>query len=188
MGAPKQNKNAVGNSGRPSGYLPEYAEQAEKLCRLGATDFHLADFFGVASSTIHRWRGEYEEFAAATRIGKGVPDDRVERGLYERAVGYSYESEKVFQYQGEAVRVRVTEHVPPDPGAAINWLKNRRPGEWRDKTEIEMSITDGLAERLARARARREAQQREEMEHGAEQGKASRDVTREERDADDDAS
>lgn len=189
MGAPKRNQNAVGNSGRPSGYRPEYAQQAEKLCRLGATDFHLADFFGVVSSTIHCWRGQHEEFAAATKVGKDVPDDRVERSLYERAIGYSYESEKVFQYQGEAVRVPVIEHVPPDPGAALNWLKNRRPADWRDKTEIEMSMTDGLAARLARARARAEDRQ-DEAKSGTRQSEPSPNVppaTRDERDADSDA-
>ena len=31
--------------GRPPKYKPEFAEQAEKLCALGATDADLADFF-----------------------------------------------------------------------------------------------------------------------------------------------
>lgn len=31
--------------GRPSSYQPEYAEQARKLCLLGATDQEIADFF-----------------------------------------------------------------------------------------------------------------------------------------------
>jgi hypothetical protein len=40
MGAPKGNRNAVGNKGggRKSTYKPEYAELARKLCPLGATD------------------------------------------------------------------------------------------------------------------------------------------------------
>jgi hypothetical protein len=32
---------------RPSSFKPEYAEQAIKLCRLGATDAELADFFAL---------------------------------------------------------------------------------------------------------------------------------------------
>ena len=31
------------------------------------------------------------------------------------------------------------EHAPPDPGAAFNWLKNRKPADWRDKQEVEHS-------------------------------------------------
>lgn len=32
---------------RPSKYRPEFVEQAEKLCKLGATDLEVADFFEV---------------------------------------------------------------------------------------------------------------------------------------------
>ena len=38
-------KTAARNPGRPSDYLPEYVDQAAKLCRLGATDAKIADFF-----------------------------------------------------------------------------------------------------------------------------------------------
>lgn len=34
-------------AGRPSSYKPEYAAQAEKLCKLGATDIEVADFFAL---------------------------------------------------------------------------------------------------------------------------------------------
>jgi hypothetical protein len=139
--------------GRPTDYRPEYAEQAAKLCALGATDFELADFFEVNTATIYRWRNAHEEFCEAVSRGKEKLDERVKRSLYNRAVGYSYESEKVFQFQGEIVRTPITEHVPPDPGAAMNWLKNRQPDEWRDKQEIE--FTGDLAERMARMKQRR---------------------------------
>lgn len=123
--------------GRPTKYKPEYAEQARKLCELGATDYELADFLKVDTVTIHRWRHAHVEFCNAVIAGKDFWDDRVERALYNRAVGYTFESEKLFNYQGEIVRAQTTEHVPPDVGAAMNWLKNRRPDKWREKQEIE---------------------------------------------------
>lgn len=129
--------------GRPTAYRDEYAAQAEKLCRLGATDMELADFFGVDTRTIYRWKNVHEAFCQAVKVGKDKADERVERALYNRAVGYSYESEKVFQFQGAVVRAPIVEHVPPDPGAAFNWLKNRKPEEWRDKSEHELSGKDG---------------------------------------------
>ncbi|MBV8474091.1 MAG: helix-turn-helix domain-containing protein [Hyphomicrobiales bacterium] len=122
--------------GRPTEYRPEKAEQARKLCELGATDFELASFFEVSVMTIHRWRNTFPEFCEAVKAGKAHLDDRVERSLYQRAVGYSFESEKVFQFQGQIVRAKTVEHVPPDPGAAMNWLKNRRSDTWRDKSEV----------------------------------------------------
>ncbi|MFG1388823.1 hypothetical protein [Xanthobacter versatilis] len=99
----------------------------------------MAEFFGVDTRTIYRWKNSYEDFCQAVTCGKEKADERVARSLFNRAVGYSYESEKVFQFQGEIVRAPVVEHVPPDPSAAMNWLKNRRPDEWRDRQSIDMN-------------------------------------------------
>lgn len=137
---------APGLRGHPTDYEDEFAEQAEKLCRLGATDYELADFFGVSTRTIYRWKNTQEKFCQAVVVGKEKADERVERALFNRAVGYSFESEKVFQFQGDIVRAETVEHVPPDPGAAMNWLKNRKPADWREKTIMEHDISDPLAE------------------------------------------
>lgn len=124
-------------AGRPPTYDPKFAEQAAKLCRLGATDYELADFFSVDTRTIYRWKNTQEAFCQAVVIGKEANDQRVERSLFQRSVGYTYESEKVFQFQGKIVRAKTVEHVPPDPGAAFNWLKNRKPKDWRDIRQHE---------------------------------------------------
>ena len=126
--------------GRPTSYKPEYAKQAEKLCILGATDDDLADFFGVSDRTITRWQIKHQEFCRSLKVGKAESDDRVERSLFHKAVGYSFDSEKVFQFQGEVVRAKTREHVPPDTTAMIFWLKNRRPHDWREKMDV---TTDG---------------------------------------------
>ncbi len=124
-------------AGRPTDYKDEFAAQAAKLCELGATDIELADFFDVSTSTIYLWRSKHEEFSEAVIAGKASADSRVERAFYNRAVGYTFESEKIFQANGEIIRAPTREHVPPDAGAALNWLKNRQPDKWRDKVEHE---------------------------------------------------
>lgn len=126
-------------AGRPTDYKPAFVEQAKKLCALGATDYELADFFGVDTRTIYRWKNLHEEFCQALIAGKENADARVERALYNRAVGYTFESEKVFQFQGAVIRAPIAEHVPPDPSAAKLWLTNRKPEQWRDKQEHEHS-------------------------------------------------
>lgn len=123
-------------AGRKTGYKPEFVDQARKLCELGATDKEIADFFEVSDRTIYRWQVQFPEFCQALKAGKEAADERVARSLYHRATGYSFQSEKVFQYQGQIVRAETTEHVPPDTTAMIFWLKNRRPEEWRDKSEV----------------------------------------------------
>jgi len=121
----------VRGRGRPTKYRPDYPRQAEQLARLGAADADLAEAFEVSAMTIWRWRMAYPEFCYALKEGKDAFDDRVERSLAMRAVGYSYDAEKIFYQNGKVIRVPYREHVPPDVTACIFWLKNRRPEQWR---------------------------------------------------------
>ena len=140
MPAPKGNQNAKGNKGgRPTLYKPDFAAQAAKVCLAGFTDQELADLFGVAVSTISAWKAEHVEFSEALKAGKAEADDRVERALYHRAVGYSHEVEKPMVVDKDARIVTYTERMPPDTTACIFWLKNRNPEEWRDKVVQEMA-------------------------------------------------
>ena len=123
------------SGGRPSKYKPEFARIARKMCELGATDYDLAQALDVNTSTIWRWQSEHDAFCNAVRLGKEEPDRRVERSLYQRAVGYTYNATKVMQYEGSPVFADYVEHVPPDPGAAMNWLANRKPDDWRKNAD-----------------------------------------------------
>lgn len=140
--------------GRPTDFKTEFCQQAREQCENGATDEELADFFGVSVRTIYRWKAVHPDFCQALKSGKDVADERVERSLYAKAVGYTFDSEKVFQFQGHIVRAPVKEHVPPDTTAAIFWLKNRRGEQWRDKSEVHHkhsveSMTDADLEHIA---------------------------------------
>lgn len=128
-------KKTPAKRGRPTSYRAEYAEQAEKLCRYGATDAELADFFGVTTRTIGRWQAGHEDFCRALKVGKEVADDRVERSLFHRAVGYSHPDTHISNHQGKITATPITKHYPPDTTAMIFWLKNRRKQDWRDRHE-----------------------------------------------------
>jgi hypothetical protein len=125
--------------GRPTKYKREYVEQAAKLCKLGATDRELADFFGVAESTLNLWKLEHAEFSESLKGSKDEADKRVEHSLYRRALGYSHDSIHVSNFQGEVTLTPIVEHYPPDTTACIFWLKNRQSEAWRDKIETEHS-------------------------------------------------
>lgn len=126
---------------RPSKYKPEYAEQALKLCRLGAIDKELADFFQVNVDTINEWKKVYPEFSESLKGGKSVADAEVANKLFQRATGYKHEAVKIVANAttGQEHIVPYTEHYAPDTTAAIFWLKNRRPDLWRDKTDTNIS-------------------------------------------------
>jgi hypothetical protein len=136
-------------------YKPEYAAQARTVtARLGATDADLAQLFGVNVSMISRWACEYDDFSRALKIGRSEFDDRVERSLAQRAVGYDYWLEKVFydRKTGTVVRAPTLVHMPPDPAAAFIWLKNRIPERWRDKPKpLTLDLSQFSDEELAAA-------------------------------------
>ena len=125
--------------GRPTKYKPEYDDQVVKLCKLGATDKDIADFFEISEATVNNWKIEYPSFLESIKRGTIVADMEVANSLHKRATGYEQEVVKVFQFQGEPIIVPVIEKIAPDTGAAMAWLKNRRPRDWRDKQDLELS-------------------------------------------------
>ena len=140
--------------GRKTAYRAEYVKQAAKLCTLGVTDEDLAMFFDVTISTITLWKLKHPAFSSALKVGKELADTKVERSLYNRAVGYSYPSEKLVTVSGGAgepsyvERHNITVHVPPDVTAQIFWLKNRKRNEWRDVHTREHTVQEEMQEFL----------------------------------------
>ncbi|AWP75708.1 terminase [Bordetella bronchiseptica] len=120
---------------RPSKYQPAFAEQAAKLCRLGATDKDLADFFAVTERTLNTWKKQHAEFLQALNAGKTLADAEVADRLYQRALGYTHAEDDIRVCDGVIVTTPTTKHYPPDTVACIFWLKNRRPDLWRDKPD-----------------------------------------------------
>lgn len=142
--------------GRPTDYRTEFCEEALRACEGGATDLEVARILGINVATLYRWKAKHPEFCEALKTGKEVADERVERSLYHKAVGYSHKAVKIFMPAGATAPVyaKYTEHVPPDTTAAIFWLKNRRAEKWRDKTEVHHShqvenMSDHDLERIA---------------------------------------
>jgi hypothetical protein len=147
----KSNGNGVG---RPSRYRPEYAEQVFRLALLGLTDAELARFFDIDEATCNRWKHAYPEFRESLKAGREDADTRVTERLYRRALGYSHEAVKIFAdpKTGTHMEVPYIEHYPPDTTACIFWLKNRRPVQWRDRRDVELTGKDGTVLPLSRDR------------------------------------
>ena len=126
--------------GRKSLYQPHIAEEAYRLCLLGARDIDLAGCFGVSVTTISNWKLAHVEFLEAITRGKHQADGFIACALYERAKGAEWQEEVAVKYKvsrdKEAVKViTVTRRVPPDTPACIFWLKNRQRKAWRDKVD-----------------------------------------------------
>jgi len=125
-------------AGAPTKYKDDYAKQASNLCWLGATNADLARSFGVAVSTIDKWLSVHEEFSGAIKKAREEADLKVTKSLFQRAVGYSHPDTHFSNFQGEVTATPTTKHYPPETTAAIFWLKNRRPDEWREQTTVKV--------------------------------------------------
>lgn len=123
------------NRGRPTDYTDDLLHAVKLMLQGGATIPEIATALDVNQETVHMWMIHHPEFAEAISRGREQVDDRVETSLYQRAIGYTYETEKVF---ANGTRMKVREHVPPDVGAATMWLKNRRRSAWSDKLDVNL--------------------------------------------------
>lgn len=138
--------------GRPTSFQPEYVDQVERLCRTGAIDTDIAEFFNVAVSTVYEWKLAFPEFSEAIKRGKAKVDREVADKLIDRAMGakfviqkevklksVEYENGKKVSEEERVEVVSLEQEAPPDTQALIFFLKNRRPDLYRDKQEIEHS-------------------------------------------------
>ena len=99
---------------------------------------------GISCSTYYLWQKNYPEISEAIKKGKAPVDIQVENALLKRALGYSTTEtiEEIYQtgegsnkkVQSSHIR-RITREIPPDVGAIVFWLKNRKPKKWKDKIE-----------------------------------------------------
>lgn len=88
----------------------------------GGGESGLCRKLGVSRSELRRCRREHPELEELWRRGRAEVAERVEAALLRRATGYEGDNGK---------------EVPPDVRAAVFWLKNRRPGRWRDGAGAE---------------------------------------------------
>lgn len=123
--------------GRPSLYSDAIALRAIELAVSGKTDVQIAESLKIPPLTFIGWKERHPDFALALKRAKDVADDEVERTLRERALGYSHKAIKFFCHEGVIISEEYIEHYPPDTGACIFWLKNRRPERWREKQRDE---------------------------------------------------
>lgn len=118
----------------------------EDWARDGLTDKDIAARLGISEDSLYEYKKRYSEFSEALKRGKEIADRAVENALFKRAVGYSYREITEEQDRDGNVRTTkiVTKEVAPDTTAQIFWLKNRRPDLWRDKQNVEHSMSEAV--------------------------------------------
>lgn len=125
----------------------------EGWARDGLTDEQIWNKLGISKDTFYSYKNKYSDFSDSLKKGKEVVDTEVENALLKKALGsketlkkavklkqviYSDAGKKLKEFE-EIVMVEEEVLITPDTTAQIFWLKNRKPGVWRDKTAIEHS-------------------------------------------------
>lgn len=125
---------------------PDNLLKLQAWARDGLTDEQLAHNMGITARTLYVWKDKYAQISHALKKGKEVVDIQVENALLKRAIGYSYNEvvrERVIDKETGEYKLEITKtikkEVVPDTTAQIFWLKNRKPNEWRDRKETEIS-------------------------------------------------
>lgn len=129
-------RGGPGGPGMPASVpTEEQCRIAKKVCRLGATDLELASILDRDVATIKRWMVTDEAFSHACKVGGDMADARVERGLYQRAVGGVRKGwREQATKDGDVVMLNFEEEVLPDTAAASRWLESRKRKDWGVKS------------------------------------------------------
>ena len=90
----------------------------EGWARDGLTNEEIAGKIGIRAGTLYEWLKTYPEISESLKKGKEVVDRKVENVLLQKA-------------------------LDGDTTSIIFWLKNRKPKEWRDRINQEISGPGG---------------------------------------------
>ena len=145
---------------RPSKYDTEvkpHIAEIEKAVQAGATVKEIAEAFGIAESSIHKYKAQHAEFSAAFARGRARVVFDIKAALLKKALGFEYEEEKrVGRKDGKGENIVAVEkyrrYCPPSETAAAMLLRNY-DAEWRDndsatarlkqqEMELKKSIAD----------------------------------------------
>lgn len=122
-------------------HVKPYLSEIQGWAMSGLTDEQIADNLGIGTSTLHEYKKKYPEFLESLKKGKDIADAQVVNALHRSAIGFTY-YEETTNALGDTVSVQ--KYSKPNTTAAIFWLKNRRPDQWRDKTEVKQDITQAV--------------------------------------------
>jgi hypothetical protein len=128
-------------------YVAGKEESVIMWCRNGADNEVLSKKLGCGKTTLSKMIKNYPEFKKLIKEGKEEADFKVEAALYKRALGYEFEevtTEVSLNKDGSGTTTvikKTKKFIAPDTTAGIFWLKNRKSEEWRDRQEVNMSVS-----------------------------------------------
>ena len=120
-------------------FLPDHLNQVRAIAMRGITEKQMCEMFDIHPRQMGLWKAQYPAFKDALEQGYTDADAAVLGALYQSAVGYTHDEEKIFQWDGEVIRADTIKHYKPDVNAIKLWLTNRQRDHWADRKETEHS-------------------------------------------------
>ncbi len=146
--------------GRPSRYETEikpHIDEIRKAVEAGATAEEVAKAFGIAVSTLHKYKAEKKELKDAFARGREKIVFEIKGALLKKALGFEYEEEKrVGKKDSKGENIILVEKykrysVPSETAAAM--LLRNYDKEWKDNDNStaalrkqEMELKKAIAE------------------------------------------
>lgn len=133
--------------GRPSKYETEvkpHIEEIRKAVESGATMEEIAKAFGIAVSTLQKYKAEKKELSDAFARGREKVVIDIKAALLKKALGFSYDEEKRVgkkDKDGEQIILveRYKRYCPPSETAA-RMLLNNYDEDWHDNDNATATL------------------------------------------------
>jgi len=135
----------------PEGVLPDLY-LVKRLVETGHDDTFISDFFHLPLDAYYSLVDRFPRFKEALNAWRKPAADNVEKALYQRAVGYTHREAKVLVVDKSVEVVETTKHYPPDSKSCMDFLTNKRPKDWSNKRDVNISADGSLAEMILAAR------------------------------------
>lgn len=137
----------MAKTGRKSKYethvLP-HLEEIREAVKNGATIKEIADAFGIAESTLNKYKAKKKELSDAFTCGRANIVIQIRGALLKKALGFNYEEEKRVgrkDAKGENVVIveKYQKYCPPSETAAAMLLRNY-DDTWLDKDSASTQL------------------------------------------------
>lgn len=135
--------------------MPALLDSVEGWAKQGSTDVEMCEMLGISHDTFYKWKREKPEFAEAIKRGKYESNGEILNSAFKQSTGFKYIEQQAIKVKawekidGELVQVERVEVVniekfaPPNAIMSIFMLKNRLPGDYKDKQQHEVTGADG---------------------------------------------
>jgi hypothetical protein len=119
----------------------KFIQQATQLTFLGLSEQQIADVWGIALVTLHKWKNNKPGFYEALQRGRIPYLAEVADAMHRAAVGYYYTEQTAVNYKGEVKIVDIQRYAKPNPWAAAKILALKDP-TWREVQKTESVHTN----------------------------------------------